>query len=281
MQLTLIGAGNMGGALLHAWANDPSLGLDGITVIDPHVSQLDLPPNPACRINHHKSPDGAGVAGADCLILAVKPQVLPDILPEYAAIVGDGTQIISIAAGIPIDRLQSAFGVNQPIMRAMPNTPAQVGGGMTAIFANEQVKPDHLEQARNLFQSVGKVIELLHEDQFHAVTALSGSGPGYLFKIVESLVHAGQQAGLPSEVAARLARQTMIGAGQLLEKSGKSASDLRRAVTSPNGTTEAGLNILSDPLNALMVEVIRAAESQSRQLAGEESPDPDSVTDSE
>lgn len=279
MHITLVGAGNMGGALLDAWVNDPSLsthtGIDNLTVIDPNLGTNDLPSDAQVPIDLVPSPADIDLSDTDVLILAVKPQVLPNILSDYNTMIPDQALVISLAAGVTIAGVQSHFTSPQPILRAMPNMPAQVGAGMTAVFANKYLSDDQMQLAKDLFKSVGRVIELKDEDQFHAVTALSGSGPGYLFKMVVSMAKAGAKggvrAGLPEGVADQLARQTMIGAGRLLEKSDQSANDLAQAVTSPGGTTEAGLNILSDRLDDLIHDTIQAAINRSIQLS--ESPD--------
>jgi pyrroline-5-carboxylate reductase len=177
--------------------------------------------------------------------------------------------MISVAAGTPLARFEDAFGAGTPIVRAMPNTPAAVGGGITAIVGNAAATAAHLDLAEELLSAVGQVVRLDSEDQMDAVTAVSGSGPAYVFHMIEALAAAGQAEGLAPDLALQLARATVAGAGALADASGEDPAQLRRNVTSPNGTTQAGLEVLMDGqagLPPLMRRTVAAAAARSREL---------------
>ena len=259
--LVLLGCGKMGSAMLAGWLKR-GLPPQSVWVIDPKPSEWlqttgvtlngDLPKQPAI------------------VLIAVKPQMMGDALPAIAAMGGGRTLFVSVAAGTPISAFEAALGDDSPIIRAMPNTPAAVGRGITAIIGNAHATPAHLDTAEELLTAVGQVVRLDSEDQMDAVTGVSGSGPAYVFHLVEAMAAAGVAAGLAPDLAMQLARETVAGSGELLARSADDAATLRENVTSPGGTTAAALDILmaQDGLTALMTRAILRAAQRSRELAG-------------
>ncbi|MSU89694.1 pyrroline-5-carboxylate reductase [Rhodobacteraceae bacterium 2CG4] len=264
--ILLLGCGKMGSALLEGWL---AAGLPPPAV---HVRD----PNPGPRLQALRA-EGLALNGdlpaapALCLI-AVKPQIMDEALPDAAALGGGGTVILSIAAGTPIARFEAAFGPRTPVVRAMPNTPAAVGRGITAIVGNAAATDAHLALAEQVLSAVGEVVRLQDEGQMDAVTGVSGSGPAYVFHLIECLAAAGAAEGLPPALALQLARATVAGAGALATAPGaEDPATLRRNVTSPNGTTAAGLEVLMDEragLPPLIRATVAAATRRSRELAG-------------
>jgi pyrroline-5-carboxylate reductase len=262
--LVLLGCGRMGGAMLEGWL---AAGLPpaSATVIEPSPS--DAARSLMARGVRHAA---AAPASAAVVVLAVKPQVMADALPAVAGLAGPSTLFLSIAAGKPVAFFEAALGAATPIVRAMPNTPAAVGRGVTALIGNAAAA-ERLPLAEALCAAVGETVRLEREDQMDAVTAVSGSGPAYVFHLIEALAAAGEAEGLSPELAMRLARATVCGAGELAFASTETAAALRHAVTSPGGTTAAGLSRLMDPdsgLGPLMRRVVAAAAARSRELAG-------------
>ena len=264
--LALVGAGKMGGAMLEGWL---ALGLDprNVVVIEPQpspemiaLSQKGIALNP---------PTGA-VSNIATVVLAVKPQVASDVMSSVAASVGLGTLVLSIMAGKTLSFLQSAM-PNAAIVRAMPNTPAAIGRGITVAVPNAAVTAEQKQRAHDLLAASGAVEWISDESLMDAVTAVSGSGPAYVFLLAEALARAGVAAGLPEGLAATLARETVAGAGELLHRSSLDAATLRKNVTSPAGTTAAALDVLlrdDGGLDPLMREAVAAATKRSRELAG-------------
>lgn len=257
--LVLVGAGNMGSAMLTGWlaaGTDPRK----IVVVEPHPADIQPLHTPGLRLLP-TPPDL--VAGA--LVLAVKPQVFGDVLPKVAPMRDAGTLVVSIAAGITLGTLRT-LGPG-PLVRAIPNTPAAVGKGMTAAVA-EGLSPEERAFAHKLLASMGAVAWVDDEALIDVATAVSGSGPAYVFHLVECLAAAGEAEGLPPATAAALARQTIIGAGALLERSPVGPSELRRNVTSPGGTTAAALGVLMDTgaMKDLVGRAVDAATRRSREL---------------
>lgn len=260
--LVLLGCGKMGSAMLEGWLAG-GLPSASVTVLDPKPSDwlqgieglrlnADLPDNPAL------------------VLIAVKPQMMGDALPQIAALGGGGTLFVSVAAGTPIAAFENAFGADSPIIRAMPNTPAAVGRGITALIGNAKAGEDHMALAERLLSAVGDVVRLDSEAQMDAVTGVSGSGPAYVFHLIEAMAAAGEAEGLDRELALRLARATVSGAGELARLSEDPPSVLRENVTSPNGTTAAALEVLMDEnsgLPPLMARAIRAAAARSKELS--------------
>lgn len=265
--LLLVGAGRMGAALLKAWA---SLGLDPRSIF---VQE----PSPSPEVAAFCAERGIEVGTPPALpeppaliLLAVKPQVMDSVLPGVVPLAGPKTVFLSIAAGRTIASLTAHTGADRPVIRAMPNTPAAICRGITVACANAHVTPEQVERCGILLSAVGEVAWVDDEGLMDAVTAVSGSGPAYVFLLAECLADAGVKAGLPAELAARLADATVYGAGELLHESGERPAKLRENVTSPGGTTEAALNVLmnQDGLCELLARAVTAAAERSRELSG-------------
>ncbi len=259
--MVLLGCGKMGSAMLAGWLKG-GLPPSSVHVIEPAPS--DWLRSSGVQLN------GALPAAPAVAILAVKPQVMGDALPRLQELGTGTTLFISIAAGTSLARLGETLGKNNPIIRAMPNTPAAVGCGISALVGNAHATESHLELAEALLAAVGETVRLEDEAQIDAVTAVSGSGPAYVFHLIEAMAQAGEAEGLAPDLAMRLARATVIGAGQLAAGSTDSAAQLRINVTSPKGTTEAALKVLMDEeagLPPLMRKAIAAAANRARELA--------------
>jgi pyrroline-5-carboxylate reductase len=260
--LVLVGAGKMGGALLQGWL---ALGLDGkqIAIVEPKPS-ADIAPLRArgVRINP------ASLKDASVIVIAIKPQDAATVVPTLKPLAGAGTLAVSVMAGKTLGFLDSALPC--AVVRAMPNTPAAIGRGITVAVPNAKVTRDQRALADTLLGAVGAVEWVADESLLDAVTAVSGSGPAYVFLLAESLARAGAAAGLPADLAARLARATVAGSGELLHRSPLDAATLRQNVASPGGTTAAALGVLmaADGLDPLMERAIAAAAKRSRELAG-------------
>lgn len=258
--LVLLGCGKMGSAMLQGWLAD-GLPPASVWVIDPHPS--DWLQATGVQINADL-PDAPAI-----VLVAVKPQMMGDALPVLRDKGGGDTLVVSVAAGTPISRFQEALGPQTPIVRAMPNTPAAVGRGITAIVANAHATAAQLDQAEMLLRAVGQVVRLETEDQMDAVTGVSGSGPAYVFHMIECMARAGEAQGLAPDLAMQLAQATVAGAGALAEAADETPAQLRQNVTSPNGTTQAGLEVLmdeTDGLPPLMRRTVAAAANRSREL---------------
>ncbi|MDD9921443.1 MAG: pyrroline-5-carboxylate reductase [Boseongicola sp.] len=258
--LVLLGCGKMGGAMLQGWlAND--LPPSSVYVVDPF---------PADWLNSTGVHINAAVpTNPAVLVVAVKPQMMGDALPDVAALGGGETLVVSIAAGTTISHFEDVFGPETPIIRAMPNTPAAVGQGITALIGNDSSTAAQLDTAEALLAAVGKTVRLTSEDQMDAVTAVSGSGPAYVFHLIETMAAAGEAEGLPADLAMELALTTVAGAGALAEQSEDTPTQLRINVTSPNGTTQAALEVLMDETTGFPDVVTRgvaAAANRSREL---------------
>lgn len=261
--ILLVGAGRMGGAMLAGWVEDEALARR-ITVLDPHAPDEMREGWADCGVS---VANGVGDAGTpDIVILAVKPQVVGDVLPTLAPAIGEETVLVSVAAGIPIERLQA---VCPRSIRAMPNTPALVGRGITVCCAGQGVGDDARHVIDALMRTVGEIEWIEDEALMDAVTAVSGSGPAYVFALAETLAEAGRAVGLPDETAMRLANATVAGAGELLHRSDLQPSALRENVTSPGGTTAAALDVLLavDGLPTLMKKAVERAAERSRELS--------------
>ena len=214
-----------------------------------------LEPNPSPRLNELAA-EGLRLnaelpAGPAVAVLAVKPQMMGAALPRLKALGGSGTLFLSIAAGTPIASLEAALGAGSRVVRAMPNTPAAVGRGITALVGNDGAGEAGLALAEALMQAVGETVRLAREADMDAVTAVSGSGPAYVFLLIEALAAAGEAEGLEAGLALRLARATVAGAGALAESSGSAPAELRVNVTSPGGTTAAALGVLMQETEGL------------------------------
>lgn len=263
--LTLVGAGKMGGAMLAGWL---AAGLDPArtTVLDPHAS----PDLVALCGRHGLALNPADVPAADAVVLAMKPQGLRDAAGFLGPLVSPDTLVVSILAGKTIADLRVRLPSARAIVRAMPNLPASIGRGVTGAVASAEVGPDRRSQADALLKGVGTVEWLDDEGLIDALTAVSGSGPAYVFLLAEAMAQAGIAAGLPPDMAARLARATVAGAGALIEASPHEAGQLRRDVTSPGGTTAAALAVLmrEGGVPDLMREAVAAARIRAGELSG-------------
>lgn len=264
INLLQIGCGKMGGALLDAWIAADLLNLSYI--VDPGAERLDLPGHIPLVASLDEVPE---TFRPDILMLAIKPQMVADAMPSIVPRLHDGA-VMSIMAGVRIDALATHFGDNTPIIRTMPNTPAAVRKGITAALANEHLGDLHRDMVDRMLAAAGEGVWLDDEGQFDVVTGMSGSGPAYVFHMVEALAEAGEANGLSPELAMTLARTTVIGAGALMDQDEASAAQLRKNVTSPKGTTEAGLKWLmkDDALSYLMAATVAAAAKRSRELGG-------------
>jgi pyrroline-5-carboxylate reductase len=261
--VVLAGAGKMGSALLTGWL---ARGLDPkrVIVIEPYPS-ADIHSLAAGGIRLNPIAEEIGAVAA--LVIAVKPQTFGDAAPALRPLVGSSTLVVSIMAGTTIAMLDTACGGN--IVRAMPNTPAAIARGMTVAVAAKGVNETQRTVADALLRATGAVEWVDDEALMDAVTAVSGSGPAYVFLLAEELARAGVSAGLPADLAAKLARETVAGSGELLHRSDLDAATLRQNVTSPGGTTAAALNVLMQPdaMQALMTRAVAAATTRSKELA--------------
>lgn len=259
--LVLLGCGKMGSAMLAGWLNR-GLPASSVWVQDPHPSDwlqksgvqinADLPKEPAI------------------VLVAVKPQMMTEALPTLAAMGNGDTLFVSVAAGTPISFFEETLGAQTPIVRAMPNTPAAISRGITAIVGNSNAGTKGLDEAELLLSAVGQVVRLTEEAQIDAVTGVSGSGPAYVFHMIEAMAAAGEEQGLPAEMALQLARATVAGAGALAMEADEDPTQLRVNVTSPNGTTQAALEVLmneTDGFPPLLRRAVAAAAERSRELS--------------
>lgn len=263
--LALLGAGRMGLAMARGWL-DGGLPASQLVAIDPNPSDDLKAIQGITTVGNAAAYDGLAPA---VTILAIKPQMMGEVVPEAQNLFGPDTLVISIAAGTTLSKLEGLAGRDLAIIRAMPNTPAAIGMGITALCGNKAVRKDQMKLATQLMQAVGDVVTLENEAQMDAVTALSGSGPAYIFHMVECLAATGTRLGLDEATAMQLARATVVGAGGLLGQSAESAAELRQAVTSPGGTTAAALDVLmgDDGLREVLGRALDAAAKRSKELA--------------
>ncbi|AFL53206.1 pyrroline-5-carboxylate reductase [Sinorhizobium fredii] len=264
--IVLVGAGNMGGAMLGGWIKSGVRGGD-VLVVDPGPSSAMEKLIADNGVAHATAAPKGVTAGA--IFLAVKPQVMDAVLPPLKALVGPDTVIVSVAAGKTLGFIERHLG-KAAIVRAMPNTPAMIGRGVTGAFANARVTEKQRALVHDLLKVSGPVEWVASEADIDTVTALSGSGPAYVFYLVECMAEAGRKLGLEADLAMRLARETVAGAGELLHQSPDDAARLRQNVTSPGGTTAAALAILmaDDGMQPLFDEAIAAARQRAEELAG-------------
>ncbi|GAB4364484.1 MAG: pyrroline-5-carboxylate reductase [Kiloniellaceae bacterium] len=264
--LLLVGCGKMGGALLEGWLSQ-SLPPAEVWIVEPNAGPL----QGFIAQGVHHVPDAAALP-ADftpaLIVFAVKPQMLADVLPAYKGFAEKGAAALSIAAGWRIAGFEKALGASTPVVRAMPNTPAAVGRGMTVLVANDRADARLREICGALLAAVGETAWVDDEGLIDAVTAVSGGGPAYVFLLIECLAKAGVEAGLPEDLAMQCARVTVSGAGELVHIASEPASRLRENVTSPGGTTLEALKILmaDDGLQPLMTRAIAAATKRSKEL---------------
>lgn len=259
--LVLLGCGKMGSAMLQGWLAG-GLPASSVWVLDPFPSDwlksleglhlnVDLPQDPTI------------------VLVAVKPQMMGEALPLLRALGNGKTLFLSVAAGTPISAYEAVLGDKTPIVRAMPNTPAAIGQGITALVGNSQTNAAQQDLAEALMSAVGETVRLDNEGQMDGVTAVSGSGPAYVFHLIETMAAAGVVEGLPAELAMQLAKATVAGAGALAQAAEEAPSQLRVNVTSPGGTTAAALNVLMDESEGfphLLTKAVKAAADRSREL---------------
>jgi pyrroline-5-carboxylate reductase len=252
-RILLVGAGKMGSALLECWLK-AGVKPKSIMVCDKEKPE-------SLKLSDIKNPP-------DCIIIAVKPQSANELLPELKKYFSYTPLYISIMAGKKVEFLEENLGKHAAIIRAMPNTPALIGKAMTAIFANKNVTDNHKNIAKFLFNSAGETVWLKEEAQMDIVTAISGSGPAYMFLILESIIEAGVKNGLSEHTAKKLAIETMIGSAELAKSSSDELSVLRENVTSKGGTTEAALEVLmqGDIAKNLIAQAIDKAIKRAKEL---------------
>jgi pyrroline-5-carboxylate reductase len=266
--LLLVGCGKMGSALLAGWIArglaptetcvvEPEAGLRTqarerhgvVAVAEPRELPIDLQPK--------------------AIVFAVKPQAMAAVLPAYEHLAESGAVVLSIAAGTAIARFEAAFGDRTPVVRAMPNTPAAIGRGVTALVANRRASAAQRELCGALMAAVGQVLWIDDEEHMHAITAMSGSGPAYVFYLIEVMAKAAIRNGLPEALAWPMARATVAGSAALAASSEQTVEVLRQQVTSPGGTTQAALEVLmaQDGMQPLFERAVAAATQRSRELA--------------
>lgn len=263
--IALIGAGRLGQAMLRGWAANNVRSWAECSVFDPAedarkvAEVLGFAPSDAVET--------AQLETADAALFAVKPHLMEDVAKTAAPLLAPGTLVISVAAGLDLAHLRRWF-PGAHVVRAMPNSAAAVGQSITVFVADPQVTADQLAITTTLLSALGKVEQAASEADMDAVTAVSGSGPAYVYLLTEALAQAGVTAGLPPTLAAKLARQTIIGAGRMLDDGQGEPEALRAAVTSPGGTTQAALEVLdaADGLRDLMDRAVQAAINRAREL---------------
>lgn len=268
LRLILVGGGKMGSAMLEGWLQR-DLAAEDVLVVEPFEETADLISQ---KLGVSTVASASGIpadAKPETIVLAVKPQMMDDAIEDYQQFVSDDCVFVSVAAGKTIDYFERHLSKAACVVRAMPNTPAAVGRGITVCCPNLNVSDAQQAWADTLLKSVGVVEWVDDEGHIDAVTALSGGGPAYVFLLVEVMAQAGIEAGLPEDLAMRLARATVAGAGELLYQSTEEAATLRKNVTSPAGTTYEALQVLmaDDALQPLMTEAIRQATRRSKELA--------------
>lgn len=269
INLGIVGGGVMAEALLSRLIAQQLYRPEDVLVSEPQAHRRDfLAQKYGVKVT---SDNRAAAAVSDVLLLAIKPQVFEAVAIELAA--GDGERpegvslpvVVSILAGVSLSKLEAAFG-RQPVIRAMPNTPATVGAGITAIAPGKTVSKSQMEQANTIFQSVGEVVEV-PESLMDAVTGLSGSGPAYVAIMIEALADGGVAAGLPRAIASKLALSTVLGTARLLQETALHPAQLKDSVTSPGGTTIAGIAQLERAsFRSALIEAVLAAKERSQQL---------------
>lgn len=270
--LLLIGCGKMGGAILEGWLAQ-GVKRENVTVIEPFESSF-LEAFRARGVTALKAvTELPGNYDPAVVVIAIKPQMMDGTLGDYRRFAKASTVFLSIAAGKTLAYFQDALGEAAPIVRAMPNTPAAVGRGMTVLCANASASTPQREICSSLLSAVGETAWVDDEALLDAVTALSGGGPAYVFLLIECLAQAGVEAGLPQELSERLARVTVAGSGELVHQASEAPGQLRKNVTSPAGTTLEALNVLmaEDGLQPLMTRAIAAATRRSQELGRQDS----------
>ena len=265
--IVLVGCGNMGYAMLQGWLKSDRLEAPEIAVVEPNDALRERAAKLGVWVGANVDELPADTS-PKLVIFAVKPQVMRDIVPAYRRFAGKGATFLSVAAGTGIGVFEEILGAGTPVIRCMPNTPAAIGRGMMVTCSNPHVTKDAQGFAAELLAASGKVASVDDEALMDAVTAVSGSGPAYIFHFIECLTAAGEKAGLPADTAKLLAMQTVFGAASLAAASDEEPGRLREQVTSPNGTTAAALGVLmgGDRLKTLVEEAVEAARKRSVEL---------------
>lgn len=267
-RILLVGCGKMGGAMLDGWLARGLKPEDAVVVEPAHAAAAAVRTKGITVVATADEVPESFMP--DIVLIAVKPQTMAEATPPLRRFAGTGATYLSIAAGKTIAGFEAVFGRDAAIVRAMPNTPAAVGRGITVLCANGNVTPAARETCGELLSAVGEVAWVEDEALMDPVTAVSGSGPAYVFLLIEELAAAGVAAGLTPDLAMKLARATVCGAGELARQASESPAQLRKNVTSPGGTTQAALDVLMAPdgLKPLMERAVAAATRRSRELAG-------------
>jgi pyrroline-5-carboxylate reductase len=268
--IAILGAGSMGGAILQGLVRS-GLATGGLTATNRTAAkavELDgLAGVTSIALEDHASGNADAAASADVVLIGVKPAMVPDLLREIAPSLRPGTIVVSLAAGVTTATFESILGSGIPVLRSMPNTPALVGRAVTGLASGSEAGPDEVAVVRRLFETVGSVVEV-PEDQIDALSTISGSGPAYVYLLIEELTEAAIGKGFSEEQARLMAEQTFIGAAALLEASGDDPAELRRRVTSPKGTTERAVAVLQHAhLAGLFAEATDAALARAKELA--------------
>ena len=264
LKILFIGCGKMGGAVLDGALKNGVLPKN-VRVVD--TSDDILMRCLSKRVHCGKKADFFQKFSPDIVFIALKPHLVADMLKDVKPFTDNGALLLTIAAGKRIDGFKAALGENTPVVRAMPNTPACIGKGVTGAFAGAAVTEEQKEKAASLLQTCGELIWMRTEDDLDAVTAVSGSGPAYVFYFVEQLAEAAKKAGLPNDVCMTLAKQTVCGAAALMDNSAETPAVLRQNVTTPGGTTAAALAVFEQSLPDAMEKAVEAAKQRSRELA--------------
>ncbi|MCV0395271.1 MAG: pyrroline-5-carboxylate reductase [Rhizobiaceae bacterium] len=266
-RIILVGCGNMGYAMLKGWLAAGRLDAGDVVVVEPNAD-LRARAGELGTVTFETADAIPSGFETDLVLFAIKPQVMNDVVPAYSRFAVRGTSFVSIAAGTTVALLEKLLGANAAILRCMPNTPAAIGKGMMVIFANRNLAEDAKAAIVELLSASGRVAEIEDEALMDAVTAVSGSGPAYVFHFIECLRDAGVRAGLPADTAGLLAMQTVLGAASLAAESGEEPGRLREQVTSPNGTTAAALEVLMGEgrLGTLLADAVEAARARSVEL---------------
>jgi len=268
-RVLMVGAGQMGGALVQSWIEKQTTKPTDIVLSEPNVARAKYFRD-SFNLYTFEAPEAINTGlGQATIVFAIKPQMMDEVVPLYKSLIEPGKLVLSIAAGTPIGYFERHFGSNTAVVRAMPNTPASIGRGITVLCANSHVTAEQKERCEVLIGAVGQVEWINDESLMDAVTAVSGSGPAYVFLLIETLAQAAINAGLDIDLANRLALNTVVGASALAETSQDTPNALRENVTSPGGTTAAALDILmaKNGLNQLMTKAVAAAKKRGQELS--------------
>ena len=268
-RVLMVGAGRMGGALIESWLEKQTTKPSDIVLIEPNVARAKYFRD-KYNLFTFEAPEAINTGlGQATILFAIKPQAMDEVVPLYKSLIQPGQLVLSIAAGTPIAYFEHHLGPNTGVVRAMPNTPASIGRGITVLCANSHVTAEQRTRCEVLIGAVGQVEWIEDEPLMDAVTAVSGSGPAYVFLLIEALAKAGIDAGLDADLANHLALTTVVGAGALAEQSQDSPAVLRQNVTSPGGTTAAALEVLmaTNGLEQLMTDAVAAAKKRGQELS--------------